>query len=205
MPLILLISPTHTPTRPLEPCGFLALLAPEIPPHPHHFRALRLGNAFSFPISHLGLEAALVRGDARSDSDRIFAITKTGEPMPDRILLVEDDPTLRASLTYQLSAAGYQMAEADTLEALQDRLHDPAPEALLLDLHLPDGDGMSALSAVKRNWPDCKVIILSADGSLEATEAVYKLDDVFLLSKPLDPEMLESVLGLALTQRASVA
>jgi DNA-binding response OmpR family regulator len=121
--------------------------------------------------------------------------------MPARILLVEDDPALRESLTHQLSAAGYDMTEADTLEALEDRLHEPAPEALLLDLHLPDGHGLSALPEVRRNWPDCKVVILTADGSLEATEDVYKLDDVFLLSKPLDPEMLESVLGLALAPR----
>jgi DNA-binding response OmpR family regulator len=122
--------------------------------------------------------------------------------MPARILLVEDDPALRESLTHQLSVAGYDMTEADTLEALEDRLNEPAPEALLLDLHLPDGHGLSALPEVRRNWPDCKVVILTADGSLEATEDVYKLDDVLLLSKPLDPEMLESVLGLALAPRS---
>ena len=205
MPLILFISLTHTPTPPSDLNGFSALPASVILPHPNHFRAVPPGNAISFPISHLGLETALVRGDFGSYPNRVFAITKNGEPMPARILLVEDDPTLRESLTHQLSVAGYEMTEADTLEALHNCLHDPAPEALLLDLHLPDGDGLSALPEVKRNWPDCKVVILSADGSLEATEAVYQLDDVFLLSKPLDPEMLESVLGLALTQRANAA
>ena len=121
--------------------------------------------------------------------------------MSARILLVEDDAALRESLKNQLSVAGYDMTEADTLEALEDHLHYPAPEALLLDLQLPDGHGLSALPEVRRHWPDCKVVILTADGSLEATEEVYKLDDVFLLSKPLDPEMLESVLGLALAPR----
>lgn len=125
--------------------------------------------------------------------------------MAARVLLVEDDPTLRESLKQTLSVAGYDMSEADTLEALQDRLREPGPEALLLDLHLPDGHGLSALPEVRRNWPDCRVVILSADGSLQATEAVYKLDDVFLLSKPLDPEMLESVLEMALSQHAGMA
>jgi hypothetical protein len=48
------------------------------------------------------------------------------------------------------------------------------------------------------------VVFLTAHSSLEATEDLYKLDDVFLLSKPLDPEMLESVLEMALAQHAGV-
>ena len=130
---------------------------------------------------------------------------ENGGNMAARILLVEDDPTLRESLRNQLSVAGYDLSEADTLGALQDRFQEPAPQALLLDLHLPDGHGLSALPDVKRNWPDCRVVFLTAHGSLQATEEVYKLDDVFLLSKPLDPEMLESVLEMALAQHAGVS
>jgi DNA-binding NtrC family response regulator len=125
--------------------------------------------------------------------------------MAARILLVEDDPTVRESLRNLLSVAGYEMSEASTLRSLQDCLLEPAPQVLLLDLHLPDGHGLSALPDVKKNWPGCKVVILTGDGSLKATEDVYKFDDVFLLSKPLDPEMLESVLEMALMQHAGAA
>jgi DNA-binding NtrC family response regulator len=125
--------------------------------------------------------------------------------MAARILLVEDDPALRESLRNLLSVAGYDMNVADTLGALQAHFLEPAPQALLLDLDSPDGPGLAALTDVKKNWPACKVVILTADGSLKATEDVYKLDDVFLLSKPLDPEMLESVLQMALTQRFPVS
>ena len=124
--------------------------------------------------------------------------------MAARVLVVEDDPTLRESLKNLLSTAGYDVSEADTLGALQNRLQEPAPQALLLDLQLPDGRGLSALPDIKKNWPGCRVVFLTAHGSLQATEDLYKLDDVFLLSKPLDSEMLESVLAMALAQHEGV-
>jgi len=125
--------------------------------------------------------------------------------MAARVLVVVDDATLRESLRNLLSMAGYDLSEAETLGALQNRLQEPAPQALLLDLHLPDGYGLSALPDIKKNWPGCRVVFLTAHGSLQATEDLYKLDDVFLLSKPLDPEMLVSVLEMALAQHAGVA
>src|SRR6185436_16974732 len=98
--------------------------------------------------------------------------------MAARVLVVEDDPTLRESLKNLLSTAGYDVSEADTLGALQNRLQEPAPQALLLDLLLPDGRGLSALPDIKKHWPGCRVVFLTAHGALQATEDLYKLDDV---------------------------
>ncbi len=120
--------------------------------------------------------------------------------MPTNILIVEDDPTLRPLLSKLLSAAGYTPTEADCLAALRARFEGPAPDLLLLDLVLPDGDGLSALPEVKKRWPTTRVVILTGHGSVEAAEGAYGIEDVFMLSKPMDSGMLESVIELALAK-----
>ncbi len=117
------------------------------------------------------------------------------------IMIVEDDPNIRALLWALLPAAGYEVREADSLRALRACLGQPAPEVLLLDLQLGDGNGLSALPDVKQHWPGTRVVILTGHGSVEAADEAYKVEDVFLLTKPMDAEMLTTVIELALSEK----
>jgi DNA-binding NtrC family response regulator len=123
--------------------------------------------------------------------------------MPAKILILEDEMVVRLLLNEILTPAGYSVTEADSLRALQACLEQeqPGPDVLLMDLHLADGDGMSALPEVKRRWPATRVVILTGDGTVEVAERAYKLDDLFLLSKPIDPDMLTTVIELALSDK----
>jgi DNA-binding NtrC family response regulator len=118
--------------------------------------------------------------------------------MPAKILIVEDEPGIRDLVRQFLSPAGYVISEAEDVASLKKQLHLPAPDVLLLDLRLPDGNGLSVIPDLKKSWPAARIVILTGYGSVDAAEQAYKLDDVFLLSKPFDSEMLNAMVGLAL-------
>jgi len=90
-----------------------------------------------------------------------------------RILVVDDEPQILRGLQTMLRAAGYEVATATTAdEALASAAAHP-PEAVILDLVLPDGRGTDVAREL-RTWTDVPVIVLSAVG--EEREKVAALD-----------------------------
>jgi two-component system response regulator AtoC len=93
-----------------------------------------------------------------------------------RILIVDDEEGMRELLKAILEA-DYLIAEADSGAALYLALEKEAPDVVLLDLNLPDANGLRLLPAIKQRWPATEVIILSGaakDGGYQswAAEAV---------------------------------
>ncbi len=85
-------------------------------------------------------------------------------PSETRILVVEDDPSLRRSLTATLKAAGYRGIEAGTLSEAQRALAHHKPHLILLDLGLPDGDGVDFIAVLRREALT-PIVVLSARGA----------------------------------------
>ena len=79
-----------------------------------------------------------------------------------RILLIEDDPQLSEALASFLRAKGFVVDTAGTLAQARAALPAAHWGAVLLDLHLPDGDGLSLLPALRRHSPGTPVIVLTA-------------------------------------------
>jgi DNA-binding NtrC family response regulator len=119
--------------------------------------------------------------------------------MKTRILIVDDEAGIRNLVRVVLGSDQYEVTEAEDLAALRRSLAGPAPAVVILDLKLPDGNGVEALPELKQKWPASKVIILTNFGTVEAAEEAYKLDaQLFLLSKPLDPETLRALVEVTL-------
>lgn len=78
-----------------------------------------------------------------------------------QILIIEDEPAFRNVLRVLLSVQGYRVIEAETVArgAIEARSHKP--DLLLVDLGLPDGDGLSVIRQV-RSWSPLPIIVLSA-------------------------------------------
>jgi two-component system response regulator HydG len=118
--------------------------------------------------------------------------------MSQSILIVEDEPLIRDLIKTYLEPGGYDFAEAGDIASARKNFANPAPDVVLLDLRLPDGNALTLLPDLKKNWPATRIVILTGYGSVDAAEEAYKQDDVFLLSKPFDADMLRAVLDLAL-------
>ncbi len=103
----------------------------------------------------------------------------TGDRTPPRsanaalILIVEDDAPTRQVLTRELAAAGYRVAEAETGASALERFASRRPDLVLLDLGLPDIDGLQVIRAIRRE-ASTPIVILS--GRYEEAEKVEALD-----------------------------
>lgn len=81
--------------------------------------------------------------------------------MSDTVLVVEDEAPLRKFLGAALHTAGFRVLEAATLAEAQQLATEQVPAAILLDLGLPDGDGLTLVRSL-RTWSSAPVIVLSA-------------------------------------------
>jgi two-component system, OmpR family, KDP operon response regulator KdpE len=79
----------------------------------------------------------------------------------DTVLVVEDEVPMRRFLCQALTSHGFRVAEAGSLLRAHELATEVRPAAILLDLGLPDGDGLDLLRHV-REWSDAPVIVLSA-------------------------------------------
>ena len=80
------------------------------------------------------------------------------------VLVVEDDEAVRRFLRTVLAGHGHTVVEATTVAAAVDQLRKSRPDVILLDLGLPDGDGVRLLAELPPGEPRIPVIILSARG-----------------------------------------
>lgn len=108
-----------------------------------------------------------------------------------RILLVDDDPGLRAALAEALEESGYEVACAgdgrDALAQLGDR---PTPAVILLDLAMPVMDGWSFRAAQRKDPRLAAIPTVVLSASLGDPRALDGLDPAAALSKPFDLERL---------------
>jgi DNA-binding response OmpR family regulator len=78
------------------------------------------------------------------------------------LLLVDDDALLRRSLGFNLERAGYKVHAVATAEDALAWLRINQPDLVLLDISLPEMDGLEALRIVRREWPSLPIILLTA-------------------------------------------
>lgn len=118
--------------------------------------------------------------------------------MTDRLLLVEDTPSL--SMLYQavLTRAGHLVAPVATLGDARAWCERMRPRLVLLDLQLPDGDGLELLQTLRRDAPDSRVIVITANGSINRAVQAMRAGAFDFLVKPFDEARLLSAVGNAL-------
>jgi Response regulator containing CheY-like receiver, AAA-type ATPase, and DNA-binding domains len=77
--------------------------------------------------------------------------------MKGNILIVDDAPDIRELLSAVLRDH-YQISETDTGAGVRQAFARPQPDVILLDLKLPDADGLELLPVIKKQWPETEVI-----------------------------------------------
>jgi DNA-binding NtrC family response regulator len=116
----------------------------------------------------------------------------------DRILVVDDEDLIRWSLQQKLSTWGYRPLEASNAETAIALVESESPDLVLLDVHLPDKNGLEVLKAIKEWNPRAAVIIMTAYGVLEDAVAALRLGAYDFVSKPLNFEELRATIANAL-------
>src|SRR2546428_4551004 len=115
-----------------------------------------------------------------------------------RILIIDDERPILLTLEALLSRHGYQTEAAATAAAGLRLLKDKPAALVLLDLQLPDAEGLQMLNQIKREHPETQVIILTAHDSLSNAIESIKRGAYHFISKPYAPEELLSLVEKAL-------
>jgi DNA-binding NtrC family response regulator len=121
-----------------------------------------------------------------------------------QILIAEDDRSIRTLLRTYLASERYDIQEATTgTETLEAITQDPPPDIVLLDLSMPAPQGMEILSRLRNMIirPRPRVIVLTANGSVDRAVAAMQMGAVDFLEKPCQPERLLAAIDRALSQK----
>lgn len=107
-----------------------------------------------------------------------------------KLLLVDDEAEFRAATSRALSRRGFEVrTAADGTQALA-RIDDEVPDVVVLDLRMPELDGIGTLAALRDSGCDVPVVILTGHGALDDALAGVRLGIVDFLAKPIDVDAL---------------
>ncbi len=112
-----------------------------------------------------------------------------------KILIVDDSRTSRKILKGILENAGYEViGEATNGQEGYDRYVELKPDVVTMDITMPVLDGIEALKKIKGEYPEAKVIMVTAAGQkTKMVEAVQNGANEFV-SKPFEPEQLKAII-----------
>src|SRR5438477_8013229 len=119
-----------------------------------------------------------------------------------RILIIDDERPILLTLEALLGRHGYQPETAATASYGLRRLKETSAAVVLLDLQLPDADGLEMLAQIKAEHPGTQVIILTAHDSLNNAIESIKRGAYHFISKPYAPEELLSLIEKALEKQS---
>lgn len=106
------------------------------------------------------------------------------------VMLVDDSQEICDLVRIFLEENGYTPVVKATAKELLASFTDRQPDVILLDLVLPDGDGLELLPQIKKNWPETEVIVLTGHATFEAAVEATKRGAYHFQDKPFAPKTL---------------
>jgi two-component system response regulator AtoC len=117
------------------------------------------------------------------------------------ILIAEDERTARTSLAGLLEAEGFRVLTAENGTEALSLLLSEEPEAALLDIRMPEMDGLTVLRRAREGGSDSALIVMTAHGDSGAAIDAMKLGAFDYVSKPLDFRLMLTQVERAIEQR----
>ncbi len=118
-----------------------------------------------------------------------------------RALVVDDEPDLRELLEMTLMRMGIDVETAEDLADARHKLGAASFDFCLTDMRLPDGNGLSLIKQISRDYPDMPVAMITAYGKVEDAVTALKYGAFDFVSKPVDLEALRNLVKTALKLR----
>ena len=127
-----------------------------------------------------------------------------GADVATRILIVDDEESIRSSLRRLLEYKGYETLAAEDGPRALELLTDQSVDVVLLDIKMPRMDGIEVLQKIRDGRADVSVVMISAHGTIETAVECTKKGAFDFLEKPLDQERLLVTVRNAVIQRQLV-
>src|SRR5687768_4333655 len=121
--------------------------------------------------------------------------------MAESILIVDDEPSILNSLSNILEDEGYQVAVAKAGPEALKLISTDSPDLVLLDIWMPEMDGLETLKRAREQTPKLLVVVMSGHGSIETAVKAIKLGAYDYIEKPLSLENVTLRIRHALDQR----
>ncbi len=122
--------------------------------------------------------------------------------MSRRILVVDDDASIRETFMGHLGGLGYQVATAATAEDALRCLREVEPAVVITDVRMPGLSGLELLALLKETTPDTAVIVITAHEDMTTTIGAMKSGAYDYLVKPLDLDQIDLLLERCFRDRA---
>jgi len=117
------------------------------------------------------------------------------------ILVVDDESEIREGLEVLLKGEGYGVASAETGESGLAKLEEHPFDLLLLDVSLPDRNGLDMLKEIRRRDPGLSVVLITAYGSIDMARAAFKNGAMDYITKPWSNDELLAQVAQAVEAR----
>ncbi len=111
------------------------------------------------------------------------------------LLLVDDEPAILASLKRVFCKAPYQIHTVENGRMAMEILQQTRIDAALVDLKMPEMDGLELLERVRSKWPWVQVVILTGFGGVKEAVKAIQIGAVDFLQKPFEPETIEACMN----------
>ncbi|MBW2311980.1 MAG: sigma-54-dependent Fis family transcriptional regulator [Deltaproteobacteria bacterium] len=108
--------------------------------------------------------------------------------MAETVLIVDDEPGIVQSLNGILSDEGFEVLSADGGRKALEIIKEIIPDIVLLDIWMPDIDGIETLTRIRKLYPSLQVIMISGHGTIETAVKATKLGAYDFIEKPLSLE-----------------
>jgi DNA-binding NtrC family response regulator len=111
------------------------------------------------------------------------------------ILIIDDEEIVRMSCERALQVEGFHTGVASGGREGLDMLKKEPYDLVLLDLKMPDMDGMEVLGKIRSSWPDIKVIMISGYSTVDTAVKALRSGAVNFIQKPFAPDTLFSAIN----------
>jgi AmiR/NasT family two-component response regulator len=124
-----------------------------------------------------------------------------------RVLLAEDDLEARATVVELLISLGHDVVgQVGSGREAVAAAREARPDAVLLDVHMPDGSGLEAASEIVRDHPATAIVLFTGDHELHiGSTEVEQSGAVAILAKPVPPPMLDATLRMAVSRARALS
>ena len=120
------------------------------------------------------------------------------ESLSSNILVVDDDADIREVLGDRLESLGYRVSAAETARAGLELLERQNPQLVLLDIEMPDMNGIDMLREIRRREHDVTVVMITAYGTIERAVEAMKEGAYDFIPKPFEPDHIALIVAKAL-------